>query len=86
MRRGTRHVAIGVGRRSLNRALARQIAAIDLWAHGHLGFPATLTGLSDRVRLANPETDRSAHVTDVVNTLTSEDLGDLVLAGHGYAA
>ena len=52
---------------------------------GHDVYPATLTGLGERVHLASPEVDLETHITDVVNLIEFEDLHDVVLLGHSYA-
>src|SRR5215204_4486131 len=52
---------------------------------GHDAYPATLTGLGERVHLASPEIDLETHITDVVNLIEFEDLHDVVLLGHSYA-
>jgi pimeloyl-ACP methyl ester carboxylesterase len=52
---------------------------------GHEVHPVTLTGLGDRSHLATPETDLDTYITDVVNVVEFEDLGDIVLVGHSYA-
>jgi pimeloyl-ACP methyl ester carboxylesterase len=52
---------------------------------GHDGYPATLTGLGERVHLAKPEVDLETHITDVVNLIEYEDLHGVVLLGHSYA-
>jgi pimeloyl-ACP methyl ester carboxylesterase len=52
---------------------------------GHDAYPATLTGLGERVHLANPEVNLETHITDVVNLIEFEDLHDVVLLGHSYA-
>lgn len=52
---------------------------------GHDVYPVTLTGLGERVHLARPETDLETHITDVVNTITVNDLDAVMLAGHSYA-
>jgi pimeloyl-ACP methyl ester carboxylesterase len=52
---------------------------------GHDAYPATLTGLGERVHLASPEVDLETHITDVVNLIEFEDLNDVVLLGHSYA-
>lgn len=59
--------------------------ADDLRARGHDVYPVTLTGLGERVHLANPSVDLETHITDVVNLLDYEDLHDAVLVGHSYA-
>jgi pimeloyl-ACP methyl ester carboxylesterase len=51
---------------------------------GHRVFTPTMTGLGERVHLANPGIDLSVHVTDIVNVLRYEDLHDVVLLGHSY--
>jgi pimeloyl-ACP methyl ester carboxylesterase len=53
--------------------------------NGHDAYPATLTGLGERMHLAAPEIDLDTHVTDVVNLIEFEDLRDVVLVGHSYA-
>jgi pimeloyl-ACP methyl ester carboxylesterase len=58
--------------------------AAELRSHGHDVYPATLTGLGDRVHLARPEVDLDTHITDVVNLIEFEDLSDVVLTGHSY--
>jgi pimeloyl-ACP methyl ester carboxylesterase len=58
----------------------------DLRARGHEEvYPVTLTGLGERVHLANREVDLETHIADVVNLLDYEDLTDVVLVGHSYA-
>src|SRR5829696_4164216 len=52
---------------------------------GHDAYPVTLTGLGERVHLANPEVNLETHITDVVNLIEFEDLHDVVLLGHSYA-
>ncbi len=52
---------------------------------GHDVYPATLTGLGERVHLANPQVDLDTHITDVKNLIEFEDLRDVVLLGHSYA-
>src|SRR5215204_5602620 len=51
---------------------------------GHDVYPATLTGLGDRVHLASAQVDLETHITDVVNLIEFEDLRDVVLLGHSY--
>jgi pimeloyl-ACP methyl ester carboxylesterase len=52
--------------------------------NGHEAYPATLTGLGERVHLASAEVTLETHVTDVVNLMQYEDLRDVVLVGHSY--
>ncbi|HTW43714.1 MAG TPA: alpha/beta fold hydrolase [Solirubrobacteraceae bacterium] len=62
----------------------REVASA-LRSQGHDVYPATLTGLGERVHLAAPGVDLETHVTDVVNLLDYEALADAVLVGHSYA-
>jgi pimeloyl-ACP methyl ester carboxylesterase len=56
-----------------------------LRALGHDVYPATLTGLGERVHLAGPGVDLDTHVQDVVNLIDYEALDGAVLVGHSYA-
>jgi pimeloyl-ACP methyl ester carboxylesterase len=51
---------------------------------GHAVFTPSLTGLGDRAHLLSPALGLQTHVTDVVALLESEDLREVVLAGHSY--
>jgi pimeloyl-ACP methyl ester carboxylesterase len=42
--------------------------------------------LGERVHLASPQVNLDTHITDVVNFIEFEDLRDVVLLGHSYAA
>jgi pimeloyl-ACP methyl ester carboxylesterase len=53
-------------------------------AAGHAFWTPTLTGLGRRAHLATPETDLETHVQDIVATLETEDLRDVVLLAHSY--
>jgi pimeloyl-ACP methyl ester carboxylesterase len=61
-----------------------QNVARRLREEGHDAYPATLTGLGERVHLASPQVDLDTHITDVVNIVEFEDLHDVVLLGHSY--
>jgi pimeloyl-ACP methyl ester carboxylesterase len=61
-----------------------QRVARRLRDEGHDVYPATLTGLGERVHLASPQVDLETHITDVVNLIEFEDLTDVVLLGHSY--
>ena len=61
-----------------------QHARRSLTAAGHEVFTPTLTGMGERVHLAQPGIDLQTHILDVVNVLEAEDLRDTVLAGHSY--
>ena len=62
----------------------RKVTA-PLRALGHDVHPVTLTGLGERVHLANRDVDLDCHIADVVNLLDYEELDDVVLVGHSYA-
>jgi pimeloyl-ACP methyl ester carboxylesterase len=51
---------------------------------GHTVFTPTLTGLGERVHLANPDINLTTHIQDILNFLKYEDLHDVVLVGHSY--
>jgi pimeloyl-ACP methyl ester carboxylesterase len=53
---------------------------------GHDVYPPSLTGLGDRIHLASPSVNLETHIADVVNTLESEDLRDVVLVAHSYSS
>jgi pimeloyl-ACP methyl ester carboxylesterase len=58
--------------------------APELRAAGHEVYTPTLTGLGERVHLANPRVDLDTHIADVVNVLHYEDLTGVVLVGWSY--
>lgn len=58
--------------------------APELRAAGHDVYAPTLTGLGDRVHLANQQIDLETHIEDVVNVLRYEDLSDVILVGWSY--
>ncbi|MDZ7288359.1 MAG: alpha/beta hydrolase [candidate division KSB1 bacterium] len=55
-----------------------------LEAAGHRVYRPTLTGLGERVHLANPQVNLETHIQDIVNVLKFEDLTGVVLVGHSY--
>lgn len=55
-----------------------------LTAQGDIVYHPTLTGLGERVHLANPDIDLTTHITDIVNVFRFEDLHDVILVGHSY--
>lgn len=59
--------------------------ATELRALGHDVYPVTLTGLGERVHLADPGVDLETHIADVLDVLDYEDLSGAVLVGHSYA-
>jgi pimeloyl-ACP methyl ester carboxylesterase len=58
--------------------------AEHLRASGHDVHTPTLTGLGDRAHLATPDVGLATHVRDVVATIATLDLRDVVLAGQSY--
>jgi len=64
---------------------ACRAVAHQLRARGHDVYPVTLTGLGDRVHLADVSVDLDTHIADVLGVLDYEDLSDAVLVGHSYA-
>lgn len=53
-----------------------------LRAAGHEVFTPTLTGLGERVHLANRGVNLETHIQDVVGILECEDLQNVILLGH----
>lgn len=51
---------------------------------GDIAYHPTLTGLGERIHLANENIDLTTHVTDIVNVIKFEDLKDIILVGHSY--
>ena len=51
---------------------------------GHAVHAPTLTGLAERRHLIDCVAGPDTHVEDVVNLVTWEDLGNVVLVGHSY--
>ncbi|MHB1836562.1 MAG: alpha/beta fold hydrolase [Solirubrobacteraceae bacterium] len=56
-----------------------------LRALGHDVYPVTLTGLGERVHLADRSVDLDTHIADALGVLDFEGLRDAVLVGHSYA-
>lgn len=55
-----------------------------LRAAGHEVLTPTLTGVGERAHLLSPQVDLDTHIADVIGVLESEDLRDVILAGHSY--
>jgi pimeloyl-ACP methyl ester carboxylesterase len=55
-----------------------------LESRGHKVFTPTLTGVGERSHLLNEKVNLGTHITDVVNVIKWERLGDFVLVGHSY--
>ena len=60
--------------------------AVDsaLTSRGHRVHRVTLTGLGERMHLANASVGLQTHIDDVVNTIRFEQLRDVTLVGHSY--
>lgn len=52
--------------------------------NGHNVFSVTLTGLGERVHLANREITLDTHIADVTNLIEYNELDEVYLAGHSY--
>ena len=55
-----------------------------LRATGYPVYRPTLTGLGERVHLAEPRINLSTHVEDIVKVIEFENLDGVVLVGHSY--
>ena len=55
-----------------------------LTSQGHIVYRPTLTGLGDRIHLANKDINLATHITDIVNLLKFENLHNIILIGHSY--
>ena len=56
-----------------------------LWAAGHEVFTPSLTGMGERVHLANPDIDLSTLIQDVVNEMTYSNLYEVILVGFSFS-
>ena len=55
-----------------------------LRASGDIAYHPTLTGLGERVHLANENIDLNTHINDIVNVFLYENLTNVILVGHSY--
>ncbi len=62
----------------------RSVAPL-LRKEGHSAYPITLTGMGDRVHLANPQVGIETAIQDVVNSVNFQELENLVVVGHSFA-
>lgn len=53
--------------------------------NGHEAYPVTLTGMGERVHLANKDVGLETAVQDVLNVIRFNELDDFVLVGHSFA-
>jgi pimeloyl-ACP methyl ester carboxylesterase len=67
-------------------AWAWQDTADALREHGHTALPLTLTGLAERAGEGGPRTDLDAHIADITDFVEKNDLRDVTLVAHSYAA
>jgi pimeloyl-ACP methyl ester carboxylesterase len=51
---------------------------------GHKVFTPTMTGLCASSHLLSKDVNLTTHITDIVNFIKWEDLGNIVLVGHSY--
>jgi pimeloyl-ACP methyl ester carboxylesterase len=61
----------------------RRVADL-LQKQGHKVFTPTMTGLGERSHLIDGKVNLATHITDIVNVIKWEGLGDIVLVGHSY--
>jgi pimeloyl-ACP methyl ester carboxylesterase len=64
--------------------LWRGIAQI-LTKAGHEVFATSLTGIGERVHLANPDVNLDTHIQDVANVIKFGMLSDVILVGYSYS-
>jgi pimeloyl-ACP methyl ester carboxylesterase len=53
---------------------------------GHTALPLTLTGLAERADQGGPPTDLDTHIADITGLVARNDLRDVTLVAHSYAA
>lgn len=52
---------------------------------GHEMYYPSLTGMGERVHLANPDVDLATHIQDVVNFIKFSNLSNVILVGLSYS-
>ena len=62
----------------------RKIVQI-LTGAGHEVITPSLTGMGERVHLANPDVDLATHIQDVVNFIKFSNLSNVILVGLSYS-
>ncbi|MER8236473.1 alpha/beta hydrolase [Streptomyces sp. NPDC094049] len=67
-------------------AWAWENTARALREHGHTALPLTLTGLAERADQGGPGTDVDTHIADITGFVERNDLRDITLVAHSYAA
>ncbi|WP_225840131.1 alpha/beta fold hydrolase [Streptomyces sp. NK08204] len=53
---------------------------------GHTALPLTLTGLAEHTDQGGPQTDVDTHIADLTDFVERNDLRDVTLVAHSYAA
>lgn len=53
-------------------------------AKGDIVYRPSMTGLGERVHLADPDIGLATHIADIVNVILFENLTDVILVGHSY--
>ncbi|GEK03828.1 alpha/beta hydrolase [Streptomyces sp. ATE26] len=53
---------------------------------GHTALPLTLTGLAEHADHGGPRTDLDTHIADITGFIERNDLRDVTLVAHSYAA
>jgi pimeloyl-ACP methyl ester carboxylesterase len=66
-------------------AWAWKEVVLQLENGGHTAYPVTLTGMGERVHLANKDVGLETAVQDVLNVIKYNELDDFVLVGHSFA-
>ncbi|MEU4770349.1 alpha/beta fold hydrolase [Actinosynnema sp. NPDC023794] len=67
-------------------AWAWEETARALRERDHTAVAVTLTGLAERANLGGPQTDLSTHISDITDLVERQDLRDITLVAHSYAA
>ncbi|MGW8555122.1 alpha/beta fold hydrolase [Streptomyces tubercidicus] len=67
-------------------AWAWEDTARVLRERGHVALPMTLTGLGERADAAGPDVDLETHIRDITAFVVDQDLRDVTLVAHSYAA
>ncbi|GGW30909.1 hypothetical protein GCM10010503_03150 [Streptomyces lucensis JCM 4490] len=67
-------------------AWAWEDTARALRERGHTALPLTLTGLAELTDRGGPRTDLDTHIADITGFVERNDLRDVTLVAHSYAA
>jgi pimeloyl-ACP methyl ester carboxylesterase len=67
-------------------AWAWEDTARALREHGHTVLPLTLTGVAERAEEGGPQTDLDTHIADITAFVEKNDLREVTLVAHSYAA